>query len=128
MFSTESVRTFFFFILLSFFERVWNRGLHRTNQQPSHALSPLPQLSATRLRSYLWEIHTERIHIQPVEETGKTLTEARQALVHQLQVHEVGLEICHRIGQLGKLWLQGIDGGLCVSCISNAIPISVGFP
>lgn len=48
--------------------------------------------------------------------------------MHQLQVHEIGLEICHRIGQLSELRLQGIDGGLCVSCISNTIPISVGLP
>jgi hypothetical protein len=24
--------------------------------------------------------------------------------VHQLQVHEIGLQICHGVGQLGELW------------------------
>jgi hypothetical protein len=35
--------------------------------------------------------------------------------VHQLQVHEVGLQVRHRIGQLSELRLQGIDGRLSVS-------------
>ena len=65
--------------------------------------------------SYLWEIHTESIHVQSVQEAGEALAEARQALMHQLQVHEVGFKVSHGVGQFGELWFQGIDAGLCVS-------------
>lgn len=81
----------------------------------------------TRLQSYLWEIHAESVHIQPIQETGKTLTETRQAFVHQLQVHEIGLEIGHGVGQFRELRLQGIDGGLVVSRMADAVAIPVGF-
>ena len=78
-------------------------------------------------RSYLWEIDAERVHIQAVQETSKTLAEPRQALVHQLQMHEVGLKIGHGVCQLRELRLQRIDGGLVVSCIADAMAVSVGF-
>lgn len=63
---------------------------------------------------YLWEVHAESVHVQSVQEAGEALTEARQTLVHQLQVHEIGFKIGHGVGQLGELWFQGIDRGLRV--------------
>lgn len=48
--------------------------------------------------------------------------------MHQLEMHEVGFEIRHGVGQLRELGLQGIDGGLGVSRIADAVAISVGFP
>lgn len=46
---------------------------------------------------YLREIHTESIHVQPIQEARETLAEPGQALVHQLQVHEVRFEVGHRV-------------------------------
>src|SRR3954465_3513798 len=46
---------------------------------------------------YLGKVNTECIHVQPVEEAREALAEAGQALVHQLEVHHVGLEIGHGI-------------------------------
>lgn len=80
------------------------------------------------LWSYLGEIHAERVHIQAIQEARKALTEPCQALVHQLQVHEVSLQVRHGIGELRKLRLQGIDGGLVVSGGADAMAIAVGFP
>jgi hypothetical protein len=34
--------------------------------------------------SYLWEVDTERTHVQPIEETAETLIEAVQALIQKL--------------------------------------------
>lgn len=43
----------------------------------------------------LWEVNAESIHIHPIQEARKTLVEARQALMHQLQVHEICFQISH---------------------------------
>lgn len=58
----------------------------------------------------LGEIHTERVHVQSVEEGGEVLVEARQALVHELQMHEVRFEVGHRVRQLGEGGFEGLEG------------------
>ena len=69
-------------------------------------MHPLPVLFSQRSwSSHLWEIHTKGIHVQPIQERREVLAEPRQALMHKLQVHHIGLEIGHRVRKLGKLWL-----------------------
>lgn len=92
--------------------------------------SPRPRLCVhTQCESstHLWEIHTEGVHVHAVEKTGEAFAEARQTLMHQLQMHEIGLQIRHGIGQLGKLWLQGIDGGLVVSRAADSVTVAICF-
>jgi len=48
--------------------------------------------------THLRKINTKRIHIHAVQERSETLIEPAQAFVHQLQVHEVGLEVGHGVG------------------------------
>jgi hypothetical protein len=45
--------------------------------------------------TYLGEIHDERIHVEPVEETRETLSEPAEALVHELKMHQVCFEVGH---------------------------------
>lgn len=59
--------------------------------------------------SHLGEIHTERIHVQPIQEASKALAEARQALVHELKMHHVGFEIGNGIRQLGEGGLERVE-------------------
>lgn len=40
--------------------------------------------------TYLGEVHAERAHVQSVEEAAEAFVEAVEALVQELQVHEVG--------------------------------------
>lgn len=61
-------------------------------------------------RAYLGEINTESIHVQAVEEGGEALVESLEALVHELEVHEVGFQIGHGVGELGEGGLEGIEG------------------
>lgn len=68
----------------------------------------LHPLEALRQRS-LWEIHTKRIHIQPIQKAGKILAEPGQAFVHELEMHHVGFEVGHGVGQLGKGGLKGVE-------------------
>lgn len=77
--------------------------------------------------SYFWEVHTERIHIQAVQETRKTLAETRQALMHQLEVHEVGLQVGHGVCEFRKLRLEGIDCWLRVAGIVDTAAITMCF-
>ena len=46
---------------------------------------------------YLREVHAEGVHVQPIQKASEALTEARKALVHQLEVHHVRLEVSHGI-------------------------------
>lgn len=78
--------------------------------------------------AYLWEIHTKRVHIHAVQETSEALAKARQTLVHQLQVHEVGLQVSHGVCKFRKLRLQGIDGGLIVSGMADVVTVAMSFP
>jgi hypothetical protein len=48
--------------------------------------------------------------------------------VHQLQVHEVGFQIGHGIGQFCKLWLQRVDGGLRITSPIVTASISMTVP
>lgn len=54
----------------------------------------------------LREIDAERVHVQAIQKSGKVLRESREGFVHQLQVHEVGLQICHAICEFGECGLQ----------------------
>lgn len=63
-----------------------------------------------RLRSgRLGELDAKRIHVDAVQEAGKALGEARQALVHDLEVHHVCLEVGHGVGELCKRRLEGVE-------------------
>lgn len=77
--------------------------------------------------AYLGKIHAERVHVQTVEKTGEALAESRQTLVHQLQVHEIGLEIRHRVRQLCELRFQGIDGRLGVASTADVGTVAMCF-
>jgi hypothetical protein len=48
--------------------------------------------------------------------------------VHQLQVHEVGFQVGHGIGQFCKLWLQGVDSGLRIPSPIDTSTISMIVP
>lgn len=47
--------------------------------------------------------------------------------MHQLQMHEIGLEVGHGVGELRELRLQSVDCGLIVSCIADTVAVAVGF-
>lgn len=82
----------------------------------------------TGIVPYLGEIDAESIHIQAIKKTGEIFAETRQTLVHQLQVHEVGFQIGHGIGQFCKLWLQRVDGGLRITSPIVTASISMSVP
>jgi len=65
-------------------------------------------LEALNSRS-LWEVDTESAHVHAVEESAKALVEAVQTLVQQLEVHHVGFEIGHSIGEFAESRLQGFQ-------------------
>lgn len=75
--------------------------------------------------SHLGEIDTKRIHVHAVQKTGKALAETRQTLMHQLQMHEIGFEVGHGVGEFCKLGLQGIDRRLGISCIADTASVSM---
>ena len=56
--------------------------------------------------AHLRKIYAESIHIQAIKETCKTLAESRQALVHQLQVHEISFQVSHGVGEFSKCGLE----------------------
>lgn len=68
----------------------------------------------------LRKVDAKRVHVQAVEKTGEALAKPRQALVHQLEVHDVGLQIGHRVCQFRKLRLQSVDGGGGLRGMSSA--------
>ena len=53
--------------------------------------------------SYFRKIDNESIHVEAIQKAGKTFAESAETFVHELQVHEVGFEICHGVAQLSKL-------------------------
>lgn len=59
--------------------------------------------------SHLREVDTERIHVETIHEAGEALTETGQALMHELKMHHVGLEVGHGVRQLSKGGLEGIE-------------------
>lgn len=61
------------------------------------------------LRPYLGKINAKGIHIQAIQEAGKGLAEAGQALVHELEMHHVGLQVGHGVGQLGEGGLEHVE-------------------
>ena len=69
------------------------------------AVSAIPKYTGT----HLGEVHAEGVHVEAVEEAGEALTEAGQALVHDLKMHQVGLEVGHGVGQLGEGGLEGVE-------------------
>jgi hypothetical protein len=69
------------------------------------------------------EVDTEGVHVQPVEEAGEALAEPRQALMHELEVHHVGLQVSHGVRQLCESWFEhiqwqglGVPAGAAGSC------------
>ncbi|KAJ3552323.1 hypothetical protein NPX13_g11144 [Xylaria arbuscula] len=65
--------------------------------------------STKDMSAYFGEVDAKGIHIQAVEETRKALAKASQALVHQLEVHHVGLEVGDGIRELGECGLEGVQ-------------------
>ena len=75
------------------------------------------------VKVYLGKVDAERVHIQAVEKTGKAFAEPGEALVHELVMHHVGLEIRHGIGQLGERRLESVEGEarITVSALSGRL-------
>lgn len=71
------------------------------NDSVTGAYSELVSLAGNELQSwrrrieYLWEVDAKSIHVEPVEKAGEGLAEAGQALVHELEVHHIGFQVCH---------------------------------
>ena len=59
--------------------------------------------------AYLWEVDAESIHVQAVEKGCEAFAEAREGLVHELQLHEVLLQVGHGVAQLGEPVLQPVE-------------------
>jgi hypothetical protein len=57
----------------------------------------------------LWKVDTESTHVHAVEEGTKTFVEAVQTLVQQLEVHHVGFQIGHSIGEFAKSRFQSFE-------------------
>lgn len=57
-----------------------------------------------------WEVYAKGTHVHAVEEGAEALVEAVQALVQQLQVHEVGFQVGHAVSELAKRRLEGFEG------------------
>lgn len=68
------------------------------------------QKDMSRLVAYLGKINDKRIHVQAVQETRKALSKPAEALVHELKVHQVRFQVGHRVTELGKLGLEGVQG------------------
>lgn len=47
--------------------------------------------------TYLGEVDTECVHVQTVQEASKRLAKPSERLVHELKVHQVGLQVGHGI-------------------------------
>lgn len=71
--------------------------------------------------AHFWKIDAKGIHVEPVEEAGKVLAEARQALVHELEVHHVGLEIGDGISELGERGLECVQGETVRAAVCAAL-------
>lgn len=56
------------------------------------------QESYSQTITYLGEVDAEGSHVKAVEKGSEVLIETRHALVQNLQMHEIGLEISHAIG------------------------------
>lgn len=73
---------------------------------------------------YLREINTKSVHVQPIQKTRKALAESRQALVHQLEVHHIGLQVGHGVGKLRKGGLESIQrerGSIAVHAVTGGV-------
>lgn len=78
--------------------------------------------------AYLRKIHTKCPHIEPVQKARKALPKPAEALVHELQVHEVRLQIRHRVRQLCKLRLQPVqrEGAILGAVIGIVVGVAEG--
>jgi len=75
--------------------------------------------------AYLWKVDTESIHVHTVEEAREALGEARQAFVHQLQLHEVLFEIGHSVAELSETILEALEcilRGCCATAALHTVP------
>ena len=57
----------------------------------------------------LRKLITERIHIQPIQKTRKTLTETRKTTVHLLQLFEIGVQVGESIRKFRKRGLKRVE-------------------
>lgn len=78
-------------------------------------MGPWVRVNKLRVRDgkdgpHLGIVNTEGIHVEAVHEAGEALAEAGQALMHELEVHHVGLEVGHGVRQLSKGGLEGVEG------------------
>lgn len=77
-----------------------------------------------RIMTYLWKVHTKRIHVQTVEEARKVFAKSCQTFMHELKVHHVGFQIRHRVRELGECRLKGIERERRVSVACFACRLS----
>jgi hypothetical protein len=92
-------------VILGAFEGFRDGRLYRI----THISAIVPPVNARAEVSHLGKIHTEGVHVQPVQEARKALAEPRQALVHQLQLHEVGLQVRHGVAELRERHLEVVQ-------------------
>ena len=64
---------------------------------------------------YLGKVDAKCVHIQAIEKTRKGFAEARQTLVHYLEMHHVRLKVGHGIRQFGKGGLERVEGERAVA-------------
>lgn len=59
--------------------------------------------------THLRKVDAESVHVHAIQEPSEALAEPRKALVHQLQLHKVLLQVGHGVAQLRKPILQTIE-------------------
>lgn len=74
--------------------------------------------------THLREINTECIHVETIEETCKGFAKSCKALMHELKVHHVGLQIGHGIRQLCKGRFKGVERKGRISLASAACRVA----
>lgn len=62
--------------------------------------------------THLGKINTKRIDLHAMQEPSEALPEAAQTLMQQLEMHKVGLEVGHAVGELGEGGLEGVERGV----------------
>jgi hypothetical protein len=71
--------------------------------------------------AYLWKVDTEGVHVHAVEKASKALGEARQALMHQLQLDKIRLEVGHGVAELGEAILKALERVSRRCCATTAL-------
>jgi hypothetical protein len=94
-------------------------GAWRCISHFSHGRRPFPPSVA--MHAYLWKINTECVHVHAVEKAGKALREARQALMHELQLDKIRLEVGHGVTELGEAILEALERVCRRRCATTAL-------